>query len=119
MFFIAEDGITRFLNIDLVVENYAEIDYIETPFRYRWAFVPKWEIDLALEEIQQRFGEVDLPDAPRKMSVLRHNDTLKSQPEWAANQSQVKFYPLLALDLDESKGVMVLLLFLDNKRGLG
>ena len=67
--FYREDGITRFLNIDLVVENHAEIDYIDTPFRYRWAFVPKWETDLDLAEIQQRFGEVDLPDAPENVGA--------------------------------------------------
>ena len=54
-FFYQEAGITRFLNIDLVVENHAEIDYIDTPFRYRWAFVPKWDTDLDLAEIQTAF----------------------------------------------------------------
>ena len=80
--FYPEDGITRFLNIDLVVENHAEIDYIETPFRYRWAFVPKWETDLDLEEIQRRFGEVDLPDTSENVGAAPQRHT-KIATQWA------------------------------------
>ena len=80
--FYEEDGTTRFLNIDLVVEKHAEIDYIDDPFRYRWAFVPKWDTDLDLEEIQRRFGEVDLPDTLENISAApqRHN---KIATQWA------------------------------------
>lgn len=80
--FYREDGITRFLNIDLVVENHAEIDYIDAPFRYRWAFVPKWGADLDLAEIQRRFGEVNLPDIPENIDAApqRHN---KIAIQWA------------------------------------
>ena len=80
--FYSEDGITRFLNIDLVVENHADIDYTDAPFRYRWAFVPKWDTDLDLTEIQRRFGEVDLPEATENISAApqRHN---KIATQWA------------------------------------
>lgn len=80
--FYREDSITHFLNIDLVVENHAEIDYTDTPFRYRWAFVPKWGTDLDLAEIQQRFGEVDLPDTSENISAApqRHS---KIATQWA------------------------------------
>ena len=75
--FYEEDGITRFLNIDIIVAKHADIDYINTPFEYRWAFVPKWNTDLDLEEIQRRFGEVDLPDVPENIGAApqRHNKT--------------------------------------------
>ena len=80
--FYREDGITRFLNIDLVVENHAEIDYIDAPFRYRWAFVPKWDTDLDLEEIQRRFGEVDLPDTSEDIGAAPQRYT-KIATRWA------------------------------------
>ena len=51
-------------------------------FRYRWAFVPKWDTDLDLEEIQRRFSEVDLPDTSENISAApqRHN---KIAIQWA------------------------------------
>lgn len=80
--FYQEGGITRFLNIDLVIENHADIDYIDAPFRYRWAFVPRWDTDLDLTEIQRRFGEVDLPDTSENIFAApqRHN---KIATQWA------------------------------------
>ena len=80
--FYEEDGTTRFLNIDLVVEKHAEIDYIDAPFRYRWAFVPKWGVDLDLEEIQRRFGEVDLPDTLENISAAPQRQN-KIATQWA------------------------------------
>lgn len=80
--FYSEDGLTRFLNIDLVVENHADIDYINTPFRYRWAFVPKWGSTLDLAEIQRRFSEVDLPEATENISAAPQRQN-KIAIQWA------------------------------------
>lgn len=80
--FYREDGVTRFLNIDLVVENHADLDYIDTPFRYRWAFVPKWGTALDLAEIQRRFGEVDLPAPPENVGAAPQRHT-QIATQWA------------------------------------
>ena len=60
--FYREAGGTRFLNIDLIANGHADLDYVDTPFRYRWAFVSD------LDEIQERFHQSDLP-APENLSV--------------------------------------------------
>lgn len=55
--FYEEDGVTHFLNIDLIVHGHADLDYIEDPFRYRWAFVSD-----DLGKIQEMFRKHPLPE---------------------------------------------------------
>ena len=53
--FYEADGVTHFLNIDLIVDGYAELDYIDTPFRYRWTFIED------LRKTIELFGDQPLP----------------------------------------------------------
>lgn len=55
--FYEEDGVTHCLNIDLIVKKHAHVDYLDDPFRYRWAFISD-----DLHKIQERFGEHPLPE---------------------------------------------------------
>ena len=55
--FYEEDGVTHFLNIDLIAKKHAHVDYLEDPFRYRWTFVSE-----DLRKIQEKFGEHPLPE---------------------------------------------------------
>ena len=61
--FYEENGITRFLNIDLIVDGYAELDYINTPFRYRWAFVDDLRKTIELFS-DQRLPSMNAANAP-------------------------------------------------------
>ena len=54
--FYEADGVTHFLNIDLIEGEYADLDYIDTPFRYRWAFISE-----DLGEVVEMFSDQSLP----------------------------------------------------------
>lgn len=64
--FYCEGDTVHFLNIDLIATGHADVDYVSTPFRYRWAFVSD------LNQAQERFAETVLPnDVPNAPSLHR------------------------------------------------
>ena len=75
--FYAEDGNTHFLNIDLIAENIADRDYIESPFRYRWAFISD-----DLGEIVEMFSNQSLPAADVSNAPLLQRGGITTT--WAA-----------------------------------
>ena len=74
--FYADGETTRFLNIDLIVDGYAELDYIDAPFRYRWAFLAA-----NLQNVQTQFGNHTLPAVVVPQSPHRHSGITTT---WAA-----------------------------------
>lgn len=55
--FYEEDGVTHFLNIDLIVKKHAHVDYLRDPFKYRWTFIEEDPL-----RIQKLFAEHPLPE---------------------------------------------------------
>lgn len=55
--FYTDDTGTRMLNLQLIAEGHAKADYLDTPFRYRWAF-----IDDDIDAVRERIVSVELPE---------------------------------------------------------
>ena len=61
--FYTDDTGTRMLNLQLIAEGHAEVDYLDDPFRYRWAF-----IDGDIDAVRAKIASVALPEKPIALS---------------------------------------------------
>ena len=68
--FYADATGTRMLNLELIVEGHAEVDYLDNPFRYRWAF-----IDSDIDEVRHDIASVALPVKLVARSPSQHAST--------------------------------------------
>ena len=60
--FYADTTGTRMLNLEMIAEGHAEVDYLDNPFRYRWAFIEN------LNVAQEAFASAVLPIKPVALS---------------------------------------------------
>lgn len=67
--FYADTTGTRMLNLEMIAEGHAEVDYLDNPFRYRWAFIED------LNTVQEAFASVVLPVKPVALSPSRQSPT--------------------------------------------
>lgn len=78
--FYNDNGITHFLNIDLIMDGYAALDYIDAPFRYRWAFLAA-----DLQAVIEMFGSHPLPTAGVPNAPQRHTQITTTWAELKHN----------------------------------
>ena len=67
--FYADTAGTRMLNLEMVVQGHADIDYLESPFRYRWAFIEN------LNGCRGLFAAATLPIKPVSLSPSQQRST--------------------------------------------
>lgn len=68
VFYVDTTG-TRMLNLEMVTDGHAEVDYLDSPFRYRWAFIEN------LTDIRELFASETLPVKPVALSPSRQSLT--------------------------------------------
>ena len=82
--FYTDDTGTRMLNLQLIAEGHAEADYLDAPFRYRWAF-----IDDDIDAVRENIASVALPEKPITLSPasVRHHLTTS----WASLKKRYRY----------------------------
>ncbi|MDE0326143.1 MAG: thermonuclease family protein [Candidatus Poribacteria bacterium] len=81
--FYADDTGTRMLNLQLIAEGHAEADYLDAPFRYRWAF-----IDDDIDAVRERIASVALPEKPIALSPASGHRLTTS---WASLKKRYRY----------------------------
>ena len=72
VFYCADDEV-RFLNLELIAAGHADIGYVESPFRYRWAFVSDLKVAFKKfrEAVLPHFLSCPMDAAPDTSSMQR------------------------------------------------
>ena len=68
VFYVDTTG-TRMLNLEMVADGHAEVDYLDSPFRYRWAFIED------LSDVREVFASETLPVKPVALSPSQQSPT--------------------------------------------
>ncbi len=87
--FYVEDGKTRMLNFELIKDGHSEVDVINSPFRYRWAFIDIAHTDdIDIDDVREKFSNFKLPDPPGSIRVRA--SAFKFWAYWKADRLRQK-----------------------------